>query len=351
MKGNPFRVRGKLTVRDSATVICARRRVSAESTLCPEDLGGTFSKMFSGQKKAVFGRRDCVTFSSGWEVLMGQSEVINFMKTRPSHSKPKTMRYGGEYKLPGGMVEPSDSSPMFAAKRELSEEFLIPPETLLHQKSTNIRPFTVKQTRPVRSRSNMMLCYIALESENDWLKRLDVEKTNRRLADRRSNFAKIVSSDKTFFETTPLDERERLTPEVHEVRWMSLRDAVRHALSSLCQEEVYVNEFQRKSFRKLGRRRRDPMFITAALLMELETFPNEESVIRHCESSTIDSLKRGEQWLFEGMTEEDTKKAFTNRYRHGFNATFKSPSTVSRLREMRKGFVDRTTINTTLSKM
>ena len=78
------------------------------------------------------------------------------------------------------------------------------------------------------------------------------------------------------------------------------------------------------------------MFITAALLMELETFPDEASVIRHCESSTIESLKRSKQWLFEGMTEEDTKKAFAKRYRDGFNATFKSPETVNRLREMRR---------------
>ena len=177
---NPFQVRGRLTVRDSATIICARRRVPPTSPLSlrPEDLGGTFAKMFSGQQRAVFGEFDRVSFLSGWEVLMGQSEVINFMKTRPTHIKPKTMRYGGEYKLPGGMVERNET-PLVAAKRELREEFLIPSETRL-----NIRPFTVKQTRPIRSRSNMMICYIALESENEWMKDLDVSETNRRLKKR-----------------------------------------------------------------------------------------------------------------------------------------------------------------------
>ena len=317
-------------MRDSATIICARRRVpTSPISLRPEDLGGRFAKMFSGQKRAVFGKSNNVPFLSGWEVLMGQSEVINFMKTRPTHVKPKTMRYGGEYKLPGGMVERNETA-LVAAKRELREEFLIPSDTNL-----NIRPFTVKQTRPIRSRSNMMICYIALESENEWLKHLDVSETNRRLRIRREHFTEIVKRDGDSFFKKSKDEREKVTPEVHELRWMSLRDAVRHSLSSLCQENVYVNEFQRTSFLELGRKRRDPMFITAALLMELEAFPDEESVIDHCISSTASSLKRSKQWLFEGMTEEDTKKAFANRYRHGFNATFKSPETVKQLREMR----------------
>ena len=151
----------------------------------------------------------------------------------------------------------------------------------------------------------------------------------------REHFANIVKREGASFFKKSKDEREKVTPEVHELRWMSLRDAVRHSLSSLCQENVYVNEFQRTSFLELGRKRRDPMFITAALLMELEAFPDEESVIDHCNSSTVESLKRSKQWLFEGMSQEDTKKAFANRYRHGFNATFKSPETVKQLREMR----------------
>ena len=234
------------------------------------------------------------------------------------------------------MVESSDSSPLQAAKRELSEEFLVPLCTL-NLDDTNIRPFTIKQTRPVRSRSNMMLCYIALESENEWLKRLDVEKTNERLRQRRATFNNIVKRDgMSFYENTSKEEREKITPEVHQIQWMSLRDAVRHALSSLCQEEVYVNDFQKNMFQKLHRRRRDPMFITAALLMELETFPDELSVIEYCKSNSLQSLRHSEQWLFNGMTEEDTKQAFVNRYKNGFNKTFKGPATVKRLKDMRK---------------
>ena len=240
MRASPFQVRGRLTVRDSATIICARRvPTSVPLRLSPKDLGGTFAKMFSGQKRAVFGASNFISFLSGWEVLMGQSEVINYMKTRPTHDKPKTMRYGGEYKLPGGMVETNESA-RAAAARELSEEFLIPSGTHL-----NIRPFTVKQTRPIRSRSNMMICYIALESENEWLKRLDVSETNRQLRRRREKFTDIVRREGEHFFKKSKREREKVTPEVHELRWMSLRDAVRHSLSSLCQEDVFVNEFQR----------------------------------------------------------------------------------------------------------
>lgn len=37
----------------------------------------------------------------------------------------------------------------------------------------------------------------------------------------------------------------------------------------------FVNEYQRSMFRRVGKKRRDPMFITGAVLMELEGFPSE----------------------------------------------------------------------------
>ena len=49
---------------------------------------------------------------------------------------------------------------------------------------------------------------------------------------------------------------------------MPLRDAVKHALSSMS-KSVFVNDFQREAFEKYGRKRRDPMFITAAILVSV----------------------------------------------------------------------------------
>ena len=40
---------------------------------------------------------------TGWEVLMGQSEVVNWLRSSPA--KKAIMRYPGEFKFPGGTVD------------------------------------------------------------------------------------------------------------------------------------------------------------------------------------------------------------------------------------------------------
>ena len=37
-------------------------------------------------------------FTCGWEILMGQAEVKNYLKSTPDN--PVTMRYAGEYVMP-----------------------------------------------------------------------------------------------------------------------------------------------------------------------------------------------------------------------------------------------------------
>ena len=69
-----------------------------------------------------------------------------------------------------------------------------------------------------------------------------------------------------------------MTPEVFQLRWVPLREAVRCALSSMT-PGTFVNDFQRDEFARYNRRRRDPMFITAAMLVELEGFPDAESLV------------------------------------------------------------------------
>ena len=67
---------------------------------------------------------------------------------------------------------------------------------------------------------------------------------------------------------------------------------------------VFVNEFQRTEFLKYGVKRRDPMFITCAALMELEGFPTTSSIIRWCDQQgqDMDAMVKAEQWLFQGDT-------------------------------------------------
>jgi hypothetical protein len=120
-----------------------------------------------------------------------------------------------------------------------------------------------------------MHCFVALEHENPWLRDLDIDKVNAGLAERRQRFAAVAAdADRqplAAFWALPRSEREAVTPEVREVRWMPLRDAVKNCLSSMSRG-VFVNDFQREAFEKYGRTRRDPMFITAAILVSVSVW-------------------------------------------------------------------------------
>ena len=74
---DPFEVKGTITVRDSSTVLLARRRRKSNQTrldvrLNANDFGGSpyLQKFFSEKGEFIF--------DGQWEVLMGQSEVINW---------------------------------------------------------------------------------------------------------------------------------------------------------------------------------------------------------------------------------------------------------------------------------
>ena len=80
--------------------------------------------------------------SSKWQVLLGQNEVKNWL--RSSISSTVLMRYPGEWKFPGGVVElDKDNSLSNTAIRELNEEFIG-----LHVNSDNckLRLLNIKTT-------------------------------------------------------------------------------------------------------------------------------------------------------------------------------------------------------------
>eukprot|EP00937_MAST-01D_sp_MAST-1D-sp2_P007882 g7882.t1 len=348
-KQDPFAVRGQLVVQDSATVLCVRQRAEAgggaREWLTPEDCGVAGSPL-----RGLFGEAGRIPFDSGWEVLMGQSEVVNYLKSSPGVLK--TMRYAGEFKLAGGNVDDNEAV-QAAALRELHEEFLAPLGWEIPWDAT-LRPFVTKQTRPIRSRSNLMHCYVALEAENAWLRELEVGRANEALAAKRARFAELAKDDA--FWQLPAAQREEATPEVRRLAWLPLRDAVKHTLSSMAAAGGiggkggtggggaggsglrFVNEWQRAEFSKYGVRRRDPMLITGATLMELEAFPDAAALVRHCEVVDLATITAEEQWLFSGMDEEAVQAAFRERVlgsANKLNPSFKPPEQIAELRRRR----------------
>ena len=208
---------------------------------------------------SLFKARQHIDFSSGWQVLMGQAEVVNWL--RSTAESVATMRYAGEFKFAGGTVDEGESIAQ-AGLRELQEEFLIPAglDTIGGDKLL-LRPFIVKQTMPIRSKSNLMYNFVALASENPWLAELDTQHANRTLQQRRERHSEIVAAG-DFFELSQA-EKEPLAPEVHQLAWVDRHQAFSWALSSMNDEVTHVNGFQQREFATHGIGRRDPMFMTA----------------------------------------------------------------------------------------
>lgn len=76
------------------------------------------------------------------------------------------------------------------------------------------------------------------------------------------------------------------------------------------------------------------MFITAATLLELEAFSSEEQLISWSKGVDMEDLKKDEQWLFEGMTNDEVVQVTVNRMKGngGLNKSFKSPEDLEAMR-------------------
>jgi 8-oxo-dGTP pyrophosphatase MutT (NUDIX family) len=243
-------------------------------------------------------------------------------------------RYPGEYKFAGGNVEENETT-LAAAKRELDEELLKPCGISLPD-SAVFRPFAVKQTRPIRGRSNLMFNYVLFAAENPWLEEIPVSRINTALEKRRDNFAKLLR-DSSFWKM-PKEEKEKISPEVRSVEWVNLRDACKFMLSSMNPKVIHVNEFQKKAFAKYGVKRRDPMYITGATLFELEGFPTKESLIKYSKTADMNKLAKDEQWCFSGWTQGDLDEAFESRMNNEFkvNPSFKTLAQIKELKMQRQ---------------
>ena len=310
-KGSPFFVDGECSVTNSAVVVCLRRVEQPPIELTQTQIGavnGTLAEAASSFLNGTFGGKESMIFDCGWEVLCGQAVVVNWMRSTPE--KLSTMRCkrscslcvfsssqrrltrscctdAGEYKLAGGNVDKGETVAE-AAFRELSEEFGTVGQPI--PESAVLRPFVTKQTRPIRSRSNLMQNYVCLAEENAWLRELDVDAVNADLAERRAHFETLLESGE-FWELSS-EEKEKVSPEVQRLDWLPLSEAVRHCLSSMVpgKDVIFVNDYQREEFATHGQKRRDPMFITAAGLIELESFPSIPSLVAWCEGASLEDL-------------------------------------------------------------
>ena len=277
---DPFEMRGGATVAESSVFVCLRQR--------------------HGQ----------------WQALVHDSEVINWLKSTPV--KLISMRFGGEFRLPGGNLDPGEE-PLEAVSREIEEELLsalpkkhqrtLPKDAVLH-------PFCVRQTRPVRTKSNLIYFYVILEDENEWLRSIDTEQVNRSLKARRKKFTQIFLSPKWTKLTT--EEKEKVAPETHSFTWMWLDDAMGTVLSAN-RPGSYASEFQKREFDLWGvKRSREPAYMTVSILKTVAEYPTIEKLKEFL--STVPNMKdlaKKSQWVFPGMNREEVEAALQKNISRG----------------------------------
>jgi 8-oxo-dGTP pyrophosphatase MutT (NUDIX family) len=255
---------------EAATVLCLRRNPNpSQRTLRASDYSLTPE---ANKQLGNFAYQ----FGSGLQVLMGQSEVVNWVRSSPESLV--IMRYAGEYKFAGGSKDEAETL-TDTARRELSEEFTIevPPSAVIH-------PFRVNSTRAIKGKSFLMYNFVCFEDENEWLAKLDTEDVNQQLAAKRNRFQEL---DLERFWNMDKEQREEVSPEVHRIDWLvselpgkfvligkfvlqDLADAVEMCLTSKGRELTCVNEWQRENFAHHGITKRDPMYASMMTIQLVE---------------------------------------------------------------------------------
>merc|ERR1711959_123832 len=102
---------------------------------------------------------------------------------------------------------------------------------------------------------------------------------------------------------------------------MDMRSSVLSAFTSMNEPLTFVNKFQQAEFSRLGISRRDPMFVTMLVMLEIETFPPLAILAEH--SNEIDVAKMLEKcYLKSGMTAEEVVAVWHERGRSAWQRSF-----------------------------
>ena len=264
--------------------------------------------------------------SRGYEVLLGQAPFDNFLKAT-SGVPPPPMRYPGEFRIPGGALDPGETASE-AALREVEEE--------LHVTHPQAKPrlFSVRRTAVVRGRRHLMYNYLIHSSENPWVQTITADHINTILSERKARFEGALESG-TYWKLSN-EEKMELAPEVVEARWWGARDACRvlassrgeaafgfpepHATEMFARygldqghvveqwrafsesrapgETLFWNDYQYKEMSARNIPLRDPMYQTLRVMANIDQLPPPEALDLDEVCSHENILKRSnvEEW-------------------------------------------------------
>lgn len=249
---------GGITVMNAATLVCLRLRPRS-----------------SGDQ------------SETWEVLLGQSEVKNWL--RSSESVTRVMRYPGEWKFPGGVVDDCDASLLATALRELEEEFLGLPASARDAKTHFL---SEKITKAIQRRRHRMFNFVAFEDENtSWMSDAAIAHVNATLAAKRAAFEATHLADGSFWRMTSGDEKMRVSPEIHRVQWFPIDAAMEMMRGALIAPHTPVDAWQQREFTRYGVTKRDPMYITYRVLLDIAEVVPPRALKDHVRANVAPSIE------------------------------------------------------------
>lgn len=217
------------------------------------------------RKQLIHERNNTKIRKIKYQVLLGQNEVINWLKSTTSSYRP--MRYPGEWKFPGGVCDQQDESLEMTAIREFQEEFLgisCPLEYI----QENIKLFNQKLTLPIQGRQYQMNNFIIYDNHNLWNDE-EIHRVNRNLLTKRLQFQDSLLNGNYW--KLNHEEKSNLSPEVYQVQWFDLDEAI-SMMNSVENSEIFVNDWQRDEFQRYGILRRDPMYQSMMTLIELRQY-------------------------------------------------------------------------------
>ena len=200
------------------------------------------------------------------EILVAQNEVYNGYRSTRTHSV--TNPFGGEFTFLGRRGAWNDRSPQDTLLELLTEiGFSIP--------TGGFRSLLFDRNKGASSdgRTYDIYNFLALESENDWL-RGSIETINSHFQQKRRKRDKMISNG-TFWDL--LDGEKRLySPKYHELTWVTIQELL-HMIN-----RPYANKYQREQFQKWGVTQRWSIPATISTLKNVLLFTLQYFVWHDC---------------------------------------------------------------------
>jgi 8-oxo-dGTP pyrophosphatase MutT (NUDIX family) len=174
------------------------------------------------------------------------------------------MRYPGEWKFPGGVMESTDESLEITAIREFQEEFLAIkcPANIQDQ----ISLFNRKYTLPVQGRQYEMNNFLIYDEDEVWSDE-EIQRVNQNLILKKEKFLESKSTGEYW--SLSHEEKSLLSPEVYQLQWFDLDEAIALMESAQHHSPKFVNDWQYEEFQRYGIQQRDPMYQSMMTLIEI----------------------------------------------------------------------------------